>query len=313
MNSSVFDYSTGRGEPRPPDPGCRSCPWHLQTHIELQCKIGLSDQLPRHSPGRKVTPELEKRILTLRKARNLGPKRIHAELLREDALRLSTATIWKVLSRNGVKPLHRTKTPTRPTRYERPVPGDRIQMDTVKVGPEIVQFTAIDDCSRMRVLGMYERRTPKNAVDFLEGRVLEEFPFPIQRIQTDRVGEFFAMVFQQTLHKHRSKFRPVRPASPHLNGKVERSQQTDRVEFWPTVKLDDPDLGNHVDEWQFFYNWYRPHSSLGGTTPFERCCDLLDSTPWSWEIWNAFEPQEEDFRERDYSLDLQIRKLKRSL
>lgn len=94
-------------------------------------------------------------------------------------------------------------------------------MDTMKVGPGILQFTAIDDCSRMRVLDIHERRTAQNAVDFLEERVLEEFPFPIQRVQTDRGGEFFAMVFQRALRKHQIKFRPVRPASPHLNGKVE--------------------------------------------------------------------------------------------
>lgn len=85
------------------------------------------------------------------------------------------------------------------------------------------------------------------------------------------------------------------------------------MEFWPTAELDNPDLGNQVDEWQFFYNWYRSHSSLGGAKPFERCCDLLESTPCSWEVRNSYEPQEEDFRERDYSLELQIRKLKRSL
>ena len=33
------------------------------------------------------------------------------------------------------------------------------------------------------------------------------------------------------------KFRPVKPASPHLNGKVERSQQTDLREFYATADL----------------------------------------------------------------------------
>jgi len=30
------------------------------------------------------------------------------------------------------------------------------------------------------------------------------------------------------------KFRPVKPASPHLNGKVEPSQRTDLEEFYAT-------------------------------------------------------------------------------
>lgn len=56
-------------------------------------------------------------------------------------------------------------------------------------------------------------------------------PVPVQRIQTDRGDEFFGMPFQRAMMDHSIKFRPIRPYSPHLNGKVERSQRTDRVEF----------------------------------------------------------------------------------
>ena len=43
----------------------------------------------------------------------------------------------------------------------------------------------------MRVIALDRRRTAQNAVRFLREHVLEEFPFPVQRIQTDRGGEFF--------------------------------------------------------------------------------------------------------------------------
>jgi hypothetical protein len=33
------------------------------------------------------------------------------------------------------------------------------------------------------------------------------------------------------------KFRPLKPASPHFNGKAERSQRTDLEEFYATVDL----------------------------------------------------------------------------
>jgi transposase InsO family protein len=97
----------------------------------------------------------------------------------------------------------------------------------MKISGECFQYTAIDDCTRLRVLGLYPRRTASNAVHFLEHRMIEEFPFPIQRIQTDRGGEFFGMAFQEALQRYCIKFRPTRPRAPHLNGKVERSQQTD--------------------------------------------------------------------------------------
>jgi len=61
---------------------------------------------------------------------------------------------------------------------------------------------------------------------FLE-QIIEEMPFPIQRIQSDRGLEFFAYKFQEKLKKYAIKFRPIKPRAPHLNGKVERSQRTD--------------------------------------------------------------------------------------
>jgi hypothetical protein len=58
----------------------------------------------------------------------------------------------------------------------RPLPGDRVQVDTMKIIEGRFQYTAIDDCTRLRVLGLYPRRTASNAVHFLENRMLEEFP-----------------------------------------------------------------------------------------------------------------------------------------
>src|SRR5512134_2111316 len=98
--------------------------------------------------------------------------------------------------------------------------------------PAVYQYTAIDDCSRYRVLGVYPRRTAANTLDFLE-RLIEEMPFPIQRIQSDRGLRFFAEKVRQRFIDWAIKFRPIKPRSPHLNGKVERSQRANREEFWP--------------------------------------------------------------------------------
>jgi hypothetical protein len=75
-------------------------------------------------------------------------------------------------------------------RYAKEIPGERVQMDTCKIAPGLYQYTAIDDCTRIRVLAVYKRRSAANWLLFLE-KVIEEFPFPIQRIQTDRGREFF--------------------------------------------------------------------------------------------------------------------------
>ncbi len=91
-------------------------------------------------------------------------------------------------------------------------------------------------------------------------------PFPIQRLQTDRGLEFFAYKFQEQLKNYAIKFRPIKPRSPHLNGKVERSQRTDLEEFYATVDLKDPLLSDKLDDWQWYYNEFRPHGSLNDKT-----------------------------------------------
>jgi transposase-like protein len=49
-------------------------------------------------------------------------------------------------------------------------------MDTCKIAPGLYQYTAIDDCTRIRVLALYKRRGAANSLLFLE-KVIEEFPF----------------------------------------------------------------------------------------------------------------------------------------
>lgn len=261
-------------------------------------------------PEKKVTPEREALILRLRKERKLGAKSLQSELERHHELKLSTATIWKVLNRNNVARLRKPKVPDVPRRYSRPIPGDRVQMDTCKVGKNLFQFTAIDDCTRLCVLGVYAARTAQNGVDFLVERVIEEFPFPIQRVQTDRGGEFMGEAFQEACRDNCIKFRPNRPRSPHLNGKVERVQQTDKIEFWATADKTAEDLEDRLGEWQTYYNWFRPHTSLNGKTPMDRFFEKIKETPFSWEVAELYDEADQPSRVRDYTLDLRLRKLK---
>lgn len=107
---------------------------------------------------------------------------------------------------------------------------NRVQLDICKIAPGCYPYTAIDDCTRYRILAVFPRRTAASTLVFLE-RAIEEMPFPIQQVQTDRDRVFFAGAVQQWLMNHSIKFHPNKPVSPHLNGKVERSQKTDREEF----------------------------------------------------------------------------------
>jgi transposase InsO family protein len=217
-----------------------------------------------------------------------------------------------VLNRHSMNRLRSGRTPRLPKSYSRDVPGERVQMDTVKVVPGLFQFTAVDDCTRMRVVALYPRRAAHNAVRFLKEHVLEECPFPVQRIQTDPGGEFFGTPFQRAVMDHPIKFRLILPYSPHLNGKVERSQRTDRVEFYATVERSDPQLGAKLKEWRHFYNWTRPHGAHSGRPTMERYFERQQHTPFSSEVVARYDASLEDYRARDYAIDHQTQRLRRA-
>ena len=267
---------------------------------------------PHHSPERKINEELTDLVMNLRKTRNIGARRLQCELLLNHEIRISLGTIHKILTRTGATPLLKQGKKNHWRRYEASIPGERVQMDTCKIGPGLYQYTAIDDCSRYRVMKLYKRRTADNTLLFLED-LLEEMPFPIQRIQTDRGLEFFAESVQRKLMELHIKFRPNKPRSSHLNGKVERSQKTDRVEFYALNSLPYEQLTEELECWQTAYNYRRPHGSLGGKTPMQRVCELFEKTPCDDEVFYAYEASKEVLRAVDYKIDLKLQKLKRCL
>jgi len=137
---------------------CRRCGVSRPTlrkwwrRFQAEGELGLIDRSrrPRCSPARKVGKAEEERIISLRRSRQLGIKRLRNELRRLDGLHLALDTIHKVLCRHGLNHLKRPKLNRKihGRRYSRPLPGDRVQMDVCKIAPRLYQYTAIDDCSR---------------------------------------------------------------------------------------------------------------------------------------------------------------------
>ena len=167
--------------------------------------------------------------------------------------------------------------------------------------------------TRWRVLKLYKRANGKNTLVFID-IMIEELLLPIQRLQTDRGREFFAVKVQEKLMVYGIKFRPNKPGVPHLNGKVERSQKTDLAEFYSITDLSDFDkLQNELSEWQFYYNWYRPHGSLNNKTPCDITHDLADKTPLWEDIEENYYPDNEHIQDPNYRLEMELQKLKGSL
>jgi transposase len=112
-------------------------------------EVGLQSQShkPKTSPNHKVLNQEEQWILTLRRERNLGARRIQHELERLYSCHLSLSTIQKVLQRHRVKPLKRVQQSKGAKRYQKDIPGERVQLDTCQIRTGLFQYTAIDDCT----------------------------------------------------------------------------------------------------------------------------------------------------------------------
>jgi len=290
---------------------CRRCgisrptlrKWWRRYQAEGEAGLRSRSRRPRTSPQRKVTPEHETWVLKLRTERLLGTRRLQHELQRLYQLHLSTSTIHKILKRHQVPSLRRRPRKRHRKRYERSVPGDRVQVDTIKIARGKYQYTAIDDCSRYQIARLYPRRTAANTLDFIR-YVVEEMPFPVQRVQTDRGTEFTAYDVRETLLEWGIKWRPNRARSPHLNGKVERVQKTDLQEFYVSVDLNQPltELNVQLEKYQDYYNWERIHGSLG-VTPAQRYHDRLKSIPLQAEVLQYFDAAAEEQRHRFFGME----------
>ena len=189
----------------------------------------------------------------------------------------------RTLIRHGLNrlPANQKRRPTGRAwqRYEKPQPGHRLQLDVkfleriAGTRKRLYQFTAIDDCTRIRVLKVYDACNQTTAIR-LADEVIRRLPFRVQVIQTDNGAEFQSR-FHWHLEARDIRHVYIRPRTPHLNGKVERSHRVDQQEFYQLLDkhgiADDIHLFNDkLREWEDYYNYHRPHGALDGQTPYER-------------------------------------------
>ncbi|MFE3412003.1 DDE-type integrase/transposase/recombinase [Streptomyces mirabilis] len=83
------------------------------------------------------------------------------------------------------------------------------------------QFTAIDDCTRLRVLRIYPTLNQATAIQFLD-YVIQRLPFQVEVIQTDNGAEFQSAFHWHVLDKGIAHTY-IKPRTPRLNGKVGRT------------------------------------------------------------------------------------------
>jgi len=99
--------------------------------------------------------------------------------------------------------------------------------------------------------------------------VLSKFPFRIQTIRTDN-GHGFQAKFHWLVEDLGIRHVYIKPRTPKLNGKVERSHGTDDREFYQLLAYtDDVNLNEKLAEGENYFNFNRPHGAFSGKTPYE--------------------------------------------
>ena len=267
---------------------------------------GLRAQSRRpHSHPKTTSTDIVGKIIHLRQSYHFGPAKIQMYLKRYHDVEISKSGVWRILKRldlNRLPASQRYKRHDRRwKRYEKQLPGHRVQIDVKFIEPlpapatpaatsgepmrasrrRYYQYTAIDDCTRLRVLKIYPANNQKTAIQFLD-YVLARLPFGVEVIQTDNGAEFQSAFHFHALDKGIQHVY-IKPRTPRLNGKVERSHRIDAEEFYRLldgVLIDDSQLfRDKLQEWEDYYNYHRPHGGLGGQTPYERLRQKTQTAP----------------------------------
>jgi hypothetical protein len=126
--------------------------------------------------------------LYLRQTYHFGPGRIAAYLARFHRQVVAASSVHRILVRHGLNrlPANQKHRPhgKRWQRYEKRQPGHRLRLDVIFLERipgskrRLYQFTAIDDCTRIRVLKVFSACNQRTAIQFVDD-VVRRLPFRI--------------------------------------------------------------------------------------------------------------------------------------
>ena len=272
------------------------CPRTVRKWVDRYRREGLAGLRDRSSRPHRLrwpTPaSLVEQIEALRRRRHTG-KQIAAEL------RLSPATVSRILRRLGLNRIAALE-PCEPVRrYEREHPGEMIHIDIKKLGRidgighritgdrrgqsnrrargegigwEFVHV-AIDDNSRIAFAKVMPNERKRSATAFLKAALAyyESLGVKVQRVMTDNGSCYKSFAFRTLCTRLGLKHIRTKPYTPKTNGKAERFIQTCLREWaYAQAYHHSRERTAELPYWLHGYNWHRPHAGIGAKTPISR-------------------------------------------
>lgn len=206
-----------------------------------------------HSHPNQHTPEELKLICDMRRRNpNIGLVELWHRLRKRGYTRC-VESLFRTMRKLGMFPAAKPKKGYKPKPYEQMThPGERVQID-VKVVPRrciadpdlrLYQYTAIDEFTRVRILGAYPEQSTYSSADFLR-KIVKKYArigIKVECVQTDNGFEFtnrfsnskrdLPTLFEKTASELAIRHKLIRPYTPRHNGKVERSHREDQKRFY---------------------------------------------------------------------------------
>jgi len=254
-----------------------------------------------HSHPNQHTPKEEKQIRnSFRKCyARYGWDGVHSDLQRKGYTRSLSGMIYAA-KRMGLTAPPKAKRKSRTHRRypEILVPGEKVQIDVKEVpynclrdavlrdNKHLYQWTAIDECTRMRFVYGFEEHTPENSVRFL-AMLIKAFPFRIQTVQTDNGTEFTykfisdekVSPFDKALARLGIRHKLIPPRTPWHNGKVERSHRNDQRYFYDWETFRNVEELNRKLEKHLIWSNNKVMRTLGGKSPTQLLREKLSAWP----------------------------------
>lgn len=229
-----------------------------------------------------------------------------------ECLSMPVSTVSAVLLRIGLGKRSRLEPPEPPNRYERRHPGELVHIDikqlgvinrpghrvlgrggrawghghtrSITAGWEYVHV-AVDDATRMAYVEVLADQKATTAVGFLRRavRFYEGLGIRVERVMTDN-GSAYVSTIHRLACKHLGiRHIRTRPYRPRTNGKAERFIRT-MLGGWAYAAIyrDSGQRSEALVAWVDFYNYRRPHGSLGRHPPAERLARLVNNVSSSY-------------------------------
>jgi len=282
----------------------RKCVKTWLDRFAAQGVAGLHDRSSRpHSMPTRTSPEVEARVVELRRRERLGPDELGHRL------GVPARTVSRVLARHRMPPLSMLDPITGKViraskvtaiRYEHPYPGSLVHMDVKKLGriPDGGGWKAlgrgagsiqrdrstkvgfdyvhslVDDHSRLAYSEALPDEKGPTCAGFLE-RALDYFAAHgigrVARLMTDNAWAYQWSLRQVCEDRGNIKQVFIKPHCPWQNGKVERLNRTLLTEWaYRQVFTSNDERTAALAPWIEHYNTRRRHSALGGLPPASR-------------------------------------------